>query len=176
VRKVSFSIRDEERKKVVLRIAKPHSPVEVLKTLFGKDLSLSNVWSIQCNPECSANYYGYVGLCDKNAMQWIFLNHKPICCPFILKLIKIVFKERLNLFSDQESNTSDSHDENIFILFFLTFSQKKFTFVNENGKRYIMFYDIQKILNTIKNCAFKCLAELTVSTVTPYLRKTQIYI
>lgn len=38
-----------------------------------------------------------------------------------------------------------------------------------------MFYDMQKILNTIKNCTFKCLAEeVTVSDVTPYLCKTQL--
>ncbi|XP_071577185.1 DNA mismatch repair protein MutL [Temnothorax nylanderi] len=172
---VSFSIRDDDRKKVVLRIAKPHSPVEVLRTLFGKDLPLNRVWSVQCGPEFSANYHGYVGLSDKNAMQWIFLNHRPICCPLILRLIKIAFKERLNLFSDQESNARDPYDKNMFILFFLTFSQKEFTFVTESGERYIMFYDMQKILNTIKNCAFKCLAEeAAVSAVTPYLCKTQL--
>ncbi|XP_024876264.1 uncharacterized protein LOC112457442 [Temnothorax curvispinosus] len=172
---VSFSIRDDDRKKVVLRIAKPHSSVEVLRTLFGKDLPLNRVWSVQCSPEFIANYHGYVGLSDKNAMQWIFLNHRPICCPLILRLIKIAFKERLNLFSDQESNARDPYDKNMFILFFLTFSQKEFTFVTENGERYIMFYDMQKILNTIKNCAFKCLAEeAAVSAVTPYLCKTQL--
>lgn len=108
-------------------------------------------------------------------MQWIFLNHRPIYCPLILKLIKIVFKEKLNLFSDQKSNARDPYDENVFILFFLTFSQKEFMRVTENGKRYIMFYNIQKILNTIKNCAFQCLGEkATVSAVTPYSCKTQL--
>lgn len=169
---MSFSIRDEDRKKVHLRIAKPHSPVEVLKTLFGKDLPLNRVWSIQCNPEFGTNYHGYVGRSDKNAMQWIFLNHRPICCPLILRLIKIAFKERLSLFSDQKSNALDPHDKNTFILFFLTFSQKEFTFVTENGKRCIMFHDMQKILNTIKNCVFKCLAEK--ATVTPHLHKMQL--
>ncbi|XP_011165155.3 DNA mismatch repair protein Mlh3 [Solenopsis invicta] len=168
---VSFSIRDEEQKKVVLRIAKPHSPVEVLKTLFGKDLPLNHVWSIQCSPECNTNYHGYVGLSDKNAMQWIFLNHRPIYCPLILKLIQIAFKERFNL----SSNALDLCEKNIFILFFLTFSEKEFTFVIENEKRCIMFYDMQKILNPIKNCIFKSLAEeATVSAITPYLCKTQM--
>jgi len=116
-----------------------------------------------------------VGLSDKNAMQWIFLNHRPICCPLILKLIKVAFKEgRSNLPS--ESNVRDLYDKDMFILFFLTFSQKEFTFINENGKTYIMFYDTQKILSAIKNCVFKCLAaEARVSSVTPYLRKTQLY-
>ncbi|XP_018302163.1 DNA mismatch repair protein Mlh3 [Mycetomoellerius zeteki] len=131
---VSFSIRDEEQKKVVLRIAKPHNSIEVLRTLVGKDLPLNHVWSIQCGPERNSNYHGYVGLSDKNAMQWIFLNHRPIYCPLILKLIKIVFKEKLNLFSDQKSNARDPYDENVFILFFLTFSQKEFMRVTENGK------------------------------------------
>lgn len=173
---MSFSIRDEERRKVILRIGKPHSPIEVLRTLFGKDLPLNRVWSIQCSPECNTNYHGYVGLSDKKATQWIFLNHKPIYCPLILRLIKIAFKERLNLSSDQEKLiVRDSYVENMFILFFLTVSQKEFTFVTENGKRYIMFYDMQKILNTIKNCTFKCFAEeTTISAVTPYLCKTQL--
>lgn len=172
---MSFSIRDEDRKKVVLRIAKPHSSVEVLRTLFGKDLPLNRVWSIQCGSEFSANYHGYVGLSDKNAMQWIFLNHRPICCPLILRLIKVAFKERLNLFSDQESNAHDPYDKNMFILFFLTFSQKEFTFVTESEKRYIMFYDMQKILNTIKNCVFKCLAaEKAANFVTLHLRRTHL--
>ncbi|XP_011692278.1 PREDICTED: uncharacterized protein LOC105452664 isoform X2 [Wasmannia auropunctata] len=172
--KVSFSIRDEERKKVVLRIAKPHSPAEVLRTLFGKDLSLRNVWSIQCSPESGANYHGYVGLSDKNAMQWFFFNHRPIYCPLILNLIKIVFKERLNLSCDQESNTRDLYNENMFILFFLTLSRKEFTLVTESGERYIMFYNMQKILNVIKNCAFKCLADEAVVSI-PYLcKKTQL--
>ncbi|KAG5336580.1 MLH3 protein, partial [Acromyrmex charruanus] len=109
---VSFSIRDDERKKVVLRIAKPHNSIEVLRTLVGKDLPLNHVWSIQCGSERNSNYHGYVGLSDKNAMQWIFLNHRPIYCPLILKLIKIVFEEKLNLFSDQQSNARDPYDEN----------------------------------------------------------------
>ncbi|KYM85164.1 DNA mismatch repair protein Mlh3 [Atta colombica] len=155
---VSFSIRDDERKKVVLRIAKPHNSIEVLRTLVGKNLPLNHVWSIQCGPERNNNYHGYVGLSDKNAMQWIFLNHRPIYCPLILKLIKIVFEEKLNLFSDQKSNARDPYDENVFILFFLTFSQKEFTHITENGK--IMFYDMQKVLNTVKNCAFEYLTSM----------------
>ncbi|EGI59690.1 hypothetical protein G5I_12092 [Acromyrmex echinatior] len=168
---VSFSIRDDERKKVVLRIAKPHNSIEVLRTLVGKDLPLNHVWSIQCGSERNSNYHGYVGLSDKNAMQWIFLNHRLIYCPLILKLIKIVFEEKLNLFSDQKSNARDPYDENVFILFFLTFSQKEFT--RENGK--IMFHDMQKVLNTVKNCAFQCLADkATVSVITPYLCKMRL--
>lgn len=173
---MSFSIRDEDRKKVVLRIAKPHSPVKVLRMLFGRDLPLNHVWSIECSPEFGVTCHGYVGLSDENAMQWIFLNHKPICYPLLLRLIKIAFKERLNLFPDQESNARDPCDKNMFILFFLTFSQKEFTFVTESGKRYIMFYDMRKILNIIKNCVFKCLGEeaTAVSAITPYSRKTQL--
>lgn len=38
-----------------------------------------------------------------------------------------------------------------------------------------MFYDMQKVLNAVKNCAFKCLAEnATVSAATPYPCKTQL--
>ncbi|XP_011631709.1 uncharacterized protein LOC105423610 [Pogonomyrmex barbatus] len=148
----------------------------VLRILFGRDLSLHRVWTIQCNSEYSTNYYGYMGLSDKNAVQWIFLNHKPIRCPLILKLIKVAFKEKLGLSSNRESNAPDSYDKNMFILLFLTFSQKEFTYVTENAKCYVMFYDIQKILNTVKNCTFECLAEeATISflpVVTPYLHKT----
>ncbi|XP_067207210.1 DNA mismatch repair protein MutL-like isoform X2 [Linepithema humile] len=167
---VSFSIRDEERSKVVLRIAKPHSSTAVLKMLFGKDLPLSHVWSIQCSSEYNTDYHGYIGISEKNATQWIFLNHKPIYCPLILKLIKIAFKERLNLPFDLEG----IHDKNIFILFFLTFPENKFMFIAENGKRCVIFYDMQQILNNVKNCVFKCLSEDTSSAATPYLCKTQL--
>lgn len=122
---------------------------------------------MQCGPEFGANYHGYVGLSDKNAMQWIFLNHRPIWCPLVLRLIKIAFKERLDLFSNR-----DSYDKNIFILLFFTFSRKEFTFVTESGRSYIMFHDMQKILNAVKNCVFKCLAENAAPI--PYSCKTRL--
>lgn len=156
---MSFSIRDEERRKVVLRIAKPHSPIQVLRTFFGKSLSLNHLWLIQCRSESNMN--GYIGLWDKNVTQWIFLNHRLIYCPFILKLIKIAFENRNDLSSNRESNAQDLHDKNLFILLFFTLSPREFTFFNENGKRHVIFYDMQKILSNIKNCMFKCLTEET---------------
>ncbi|XP_070151918.1 DNA mismatch repair protein MutL [Polyergus mexicanus] len=158
--KVSFSIRDEERKKIVLRIAKPHSPIQVLKTFFGKSLSLNHLWLIQCRSVSNMN--GYIGLWDKNVTQWIFLNHRLIYCPFILKLIKIAFENRNDLSSNRESNAQDLHDKNLFILLFFTLSPREFTFFNENGKRHVIFYDMQKILSNIHNCIFKCLTEETI--------------
>lgn len=146
-----------------MRIAKSHSPIQVLRTFFGKSLSLNHLWLIQCRSELnSANYHGYIGLSDRNVMtQWIFLNHRPIYCPLILKLIKIAFEERSGLSSNRGSNVQDLHDKNMFILLFFTLSPTEFTFVNENGKRHVIFYDVQKIINNIKNCAFKCHAEKT---------------
>ncbi|XP_070525171.1 DNA mismatch repair protein MutL [Cardiocondyla obscurior] len=174
--KVSFSIRDEDRKKVILRIAKPHSPVEVLRTLFEKDLPLNRVWSVRCKvSKFNANYHGYVGLSNNNATQWIFLNYRPIYCPLILQLIQVAFKERLSLSRDQQFNRQDLYERKMFILFYLTFPQREFTFVTENRKRSIMFRDMQKILNIVKSCDFKCLVEeATTSVVTPYLCETQL--
>ncbi|XP_072756685.1 uncharacterized protein [Anoplolepis gracilipes] len=162
---VSFSIRDEERRKIVLRIAKPHSPIQVLKTFFGESLLLNHLWLIQYRSELNnVNYHGYVGLSNRNVAQWIFLNHRSIYCPLILEIIKIVFEERSELISNRGFNTQDLRDKNMFILLFLTFSPREFTFFNENGKRHVMFYDLQKILNSIKNCTFKRITkETTIS-------------
>ncbi|XP_026830130.1 DNA mismatch repair protein Mlh3 [Ooceraea biroi] len=171
---VSFSIRDEERKKVVLRIARSHSPVEVLRTLFGKNLPLNHIWLIRCNAEYNMSYHGYIGLSDENTAQWIFLNHKLIYCPLILKLIEASFKRKLRLSINQETNRQDLRNKNIFILIFLTFSPKTFTFVTENEKRYVMFYDMQKILNNIKNSVFKCLTEQIKDRTAPYSCETQL--
>lgn len=93
--------------------------------------------------------------------QWIFLNHRPIHCPLILKVIKIAFEERCGLFSNRGSNMQDLRDKNMFIIFFFKLSPTEFTFVNENGKRHVIFYNMHKILNDIKNCIFKCLANET---------------
>lgn len=171
---MSFSIRDEERSKVVLRIAKPHSSIAILKTLFGKDLPSNHIWFIQCNSEYNTDYHGYIGISNSNATQWIFLNYRPIHCPFILKLIKVAFKEELNLSFDQKSNAKEIHDENIFVLLFLTFPENKFLFITENGKRHVVFYDTQQILNNIKNCVFKCLSKDFTSSATPYSCKTHL--
>lgn len=132
---------------MVLRIAKPHSSMDVLKVLFGNNLSLSHTWSIRCDSE--RNYHGYIGVSGKNAKQWLFLNHRPICCPLVLKLIKIAFRERI-----RKSVARDT-----FVLFFITLAQDEFTCFIENGRRYVMFRDLRRILNNIKSCVFKCLAE-----------------
>ncbi|XP_020282763.1 DNA mismatch repair protein Mlh3-like isoform X2 [Pseudomyrmex gracilis] len=147
---VSFSIRDEKRKKVVLRIAKPHSSVDVLRVLFGKNLSLNHTWSIRCDSE--RNYNGYIGVSEKNAKQWLFLNHRPICCPLVLKLIKIAFRERIRKFVARGAR-------DMFVLFFIALAPDEFTCFTENGRRYVMFCDLRRILNNIKSCVFKCLAE-----------------
>lgn len=160
---MSFSIRDEERKKVVLRIAKPHCPIQVLRTFFGKDLSSNHLWLIQSRSALnSVNYHGYVGLFDRNEAQWIFLNHRSIYCPLISKLIKTAFKERNDLSSNQGSSAQDLRNKNMFIIFFFILSPREFTFFNEDGRRHVMLYNIQKILNNIKNCTFKCLEETTI--------------
>jgi DNA mismatch repair ATPase MutL len=115
------------------------------------------------------NYHGYIGLSDEDTLQWIFLNDRLIYYPLILKLIKVAFKKKLRLSVNQKSNWQDLRKKNMFILIFLTFSQKTFTFAVENEKRYAMFYDTQKILNNIRNSVFKCLAEqITNHTAIPY--------
>ncbi|XP_014468583.1 PREDICTED: DNA mismatch repair protein Mlh3-like [Dinoponera quadriceps] len=152
--KVSFSIRDEEQRRVALRIAKPHCPIDILRALFGKNLPLNRIWSIRCSAKYNTKYHGYIGLSEKNAMQCIFLNHRLISCSFILKLIIDDFKKCLDV-----SFRSKFNDKNIFILFFLTLKKHEFTFTTENGKKLLMFHDMQKILNSIKACAFKCTTE-----------------
>ncbi|XP_025159457.1 uncharacterized protein LOC109504700 [Harpegnathos saltator] len=172
---VSFSIRDEEQKRVALRIAKSHSPIDILRALFGKDLPLNHIWSIQCCTKYDMNYHGYVGLSDKNAMQCIFLNYRLINCSFILKLIITDFTEKFNLSSCQKFNGQDLQDKNIFILFFLTLTQDEFEFITENGKKLLMFRDVRKILNNIKACSFKLVAkETTIPAGTTYSRDTQL--
>lgn len=171
---MSFSIRDDDRGEIILKIAKPHSPMEALRILFGKELSSNRIWSIRCDSEYSTNCHGYIGLCNGNAMQRVFLNHRPIRWSLVLKLIKIAFKDSFDFSLYREHNVRIVQDKNIFILFFLTFSQKEFLFITENGKRYILFDDIQKILSAIKNCAFECLGEKTAASTSPYLREEHL--
>ncbi|XP_032677525.1 DNA mismatch repair protein Mlh3-like isoform X2 [Odontomachus brunneus] len=172
---VSFSIRDEEQERVVMRIAKPHSPIDVLRTLFGKNLPMNHIWSIQCDAKYNTNYHGYVGLSDKNAMQYIFLNYRLINCSSILKLIIAGFKKNLDLSFYQKFNAQSLQDENIFILLFITLTQDEFAFITENGKKLLMFRDMQKILNSIKTWTFNCVAEkTTVSASTTYSNDAQL--
>lgn len=153
-----------------MRIAKPHSPIEILKVLFKENLSSDHIWLIQHIAESNMMiYHGYIGLSDKNTMQRIFLNNKPICSSLILKLIKISFKETLSL--DEEFNIQN---KNIFIVFFLTLPKKEFTYIIEKEKKCVMFYDIHKILSSIKSCIFKRLSkENTVYAGSSYLTKRQ---
>lgn len=170
---MSFSIRDEERRKVVLRIAKPHCPIQVLGTFLGKDLS--HLKLIQSGSALnSVNYHGYVGLSDRNETQWIFLNDRSIYCPLISRLIKTAFEERSDLSSNRGSSAQDLHDKNMFVIFFFTLSPREFTFFNEAGRRRVMLYNTQKILSDIKNCTFKCLEGTTIcAAAPPDLRETR---
>lgn len=158
-----------------MRIAKPHSPIDVLRVLFGKNLPLNHIWSIQCNARYKTNYHGYIGLSDKKAIQCIFLNHRLINCSFILKLIIAGFKENLDLSFYQKLNAQNLQDENIFILLFITLTQDEFTFITENGKKLLMFRDVQEILNSIKTWTFNCVAvKTTVSASTTYPNDAQL--
>lgn len=155
-----------------MRIAKPHSPIDVLRILFGKNLPLNHIWSIQSNTRYKLNYHGYVGLSDKKAMQCIFLNHRLISCFFILKSIIANFKKNLDLSFYQKMKIQN---ENIFILLFITLTQDEFTLITKNGKKFLMFHDMQKILNSIKACIFKCNAEeITVSANMTYSNDAQL--
>lgn len=121
----------------------------------------------------SVKYHGYIGLSNRNEEHWIFLNHRSIYCPLILKLIKTAFRERINLSSNQGSNLQDLHDKNMFVIFSFILSPREFTFFNEDGKRHVIFYNMQKILNNIKNCTFKCLEKTTIFAALSDLRETR---
>lgn len=85
------------------------------------------------------------------------------------------FKQSLDISFHSKFNAQDLQDKNIFVLLFLTLRQNEFTFVTENGKKLLMFRDVQKILNSIKTCVFTCIAEeITVSAGKTYLYDAQL--
>ncbi|XP_015428859.1 PREDICTED: DNA mismatch repair protein Mlh3-like [Dufourea novaeangliae] len=106
---VSFSIRDDQGKKVIMIISKPHKPIEIFKSLYRREVSFNNVWYIENVNEDSTKFCAFIGLANTklNARQYIFLNNRPVHCPLILQVISTAFITILRS-SVQKTNNFDS--------------------------------------------------------------------
>ncbi|KZC07380.1 DNA mismatch repair protein Mlh3 [Dufourea novaeangliae] len=150
---VSFSIRDDQGKKVIMIISKPHKPIEIFKSLYRREVSFNNVWYIENVNEDSTKFCAFIGLANTklNARQYIFLNNRPVHCPLILQVISTAFITILR--SSVQARSSRRHqirkNQAIFILLFI--SCRDYIFTVEKGKKVLILPSIQDLLLSIRN-------------------------
>lgn len=145
----SFTIRDDQKKKVTMIIAKPHKPLDVFKSLYSQEVSLHKVWYTKCTKKSNIKFCAYIGLADSEtaASQYIFVNDKLVHCPLILQVVSATFIDILKFFRRQHYELIWKK-EAVFILLFIMCSNYIFTI--ENGKKTLMFSNIQDLLQIIR--------------------------
>ncbi|KAK1119119.1 hypothetical protein K0M31_013619 [Melipona bicolor] len=145
----SFSIRDDQKKKITMIIAKPHKPLDVFKSLYSQQVSLHKVWYTKCTKKSNIKFCVYIGLADSKtaASQYIFVNDKLVHCPLILQVVSATFIDILKFFRRQHYEHT-SKKETVFILLFIMCTNYIFTI--ENGRRTLMFSNIQDLLQIIR--------------------------
>ncbi|XP_017767501.1 PREDICTED: DNA mismatch repair protein MutL-like [Eufriesea mexicana] len=145
----SFSVRDDQEKKVTMIITKPHNPIDIFKSLYKKEVLLHKIWYIKSMKKPDIKFYAYIGFSNSNfiASQCIFLNDKLVHCPIILQVASTTFINTLKFFKKRHCQQIPEKRA-IFILFFIM--SNKYIFTIENGKKTLMFSDMQDILQTIR--------------------------
>ncbi|XP_076662565.1 DNA mismatch repair protein MutL [Halictus rubicundus] len=147
---VSFSIRDDQRQRVIMAIAKPHEPIEIFQLLYCKQVSLDNLWHIRNTSESRVKFCAFIGLANtkSNALQYIFLNNRPVHCPLILRMISAAFVGRLRCFA-RATHHQIPKRKSIFILLFI--SCREYIFTMENRKRTLILPSVQNLFLAIQN-------------------------
>ncbi|KOC58708.1 DNA mismatch repair protein mutL, partial [Habropoda laboriosa] len=147
---VSFSIRDDHKKEVIMIITKPHDPINIFKLLYNREVLLREIWCIKCTRKSDIKFCAYIGLADVNfaAMQNMFLNNKPVHCPLILQVVSATFMNSLQLFKKIQYEQFLKRD-NVFILLYIWCTEYIFTI--ENGKRTLILPNVQSLLQNIKS-------------------------
>lgn len=130
-------------------IAKPHKPLDVFKSLYSQEVSLHKIWYTKCTKKSNIKFCAYIGLADSKtaASQYIFVNDKLVHCPLILQVVSATFIDILKFFR-KEHYEHVSKKEAVFILLFIMCTNYSFTI--ENGKRTLMFSNIQDLLQIIR--------------------------
>ncbi|KAF3429786.1 hypothetical protein E2986_01468 [Frieseomelitta varia] len=115
----SFTIRDDQKKKVTMIIAKPHKPLDVFKSLYSQEVSLHKVWYTKCTKKSNIKFCAYIGLAESETAA-----------------------------SQKQHYEFISEKAAVFILMFIMCSNYIFTI--ENGRRTLMFSNIQDLLQIIR--------------------------
>ncbi|CAK9832252.1 DNA mismatch repair protein Mlh3 [Anthophora retusa] len=147
---VSFSIRDDYRKEVIMTITKPHDPIDIFRLVYNKKVLFHKIWYMKCTKRSDIKFCAYIGLTDVNstAMQKIFLNNKLVCCPLVLQIVSATFINILKLFGKNQCEQFVKK-ETIFILLFIWCTEYIFTI--EHGKRTLILPNVQGLLQNIKS-------------------------
>ncbi|XP_034186040.2 DNA mismatch repair protein MutL [Osmia lignaria lignaria] len=170
---VSFSIRDDQEKDVIMTVSKPHNPVDIFQLLYNKEVKLNNIWYIQSVEEVDVKFSAYIGLTNirSKATQYVFLNNKLVHCPLILEVISAIFNNTFKCFTTTHCEQKLTRKA-VFILIFITCTDYVFTMINE--KRTLVLPNIQELLQNIKkeilNIFTKNIAPLS-NHVSKYVRR-----
>ncbi|XP_054014068.1 DNA mismatch repair protein Mlh3-like isoform X1 [Hylaeus anthracinus] len=159
---VSFSIRDDQQKKVILRITKQHRPIEIFKFLYNKEISINNLLYIKDTKESDAKFCAYIGLTNTelSAKQYVFLNNRFVHCPLILQMISAIFINTLHNFA-RKHYWQIPKKETIFILLFITCEEYFFTI--EKGKKTLVLPILQDLLHTVRSAIVNIFVENAMS-------------
>ncbi|XP_076634703.1 DNA mismatch repair protein MutL [Colletes latitarsis] len=147
---VSFSIRDNQKNKVIMIITKPHRPIEILKLLYNREISVDNLHYIESTKDSDTKFSAYIGLTNTKltAKQYIFLNNRPVHCPFILQMISTIVITTIKCFATARY-WQIPKKEAIFILLFITCEEYFFTV--EKGTKTLILPRVQDLLQNIRN-------------------------
>lgn len=138
----SFSIRDDGETKLITKISKPRTTIEIFHPLYNKEVSPNNMWYIEDKEKSYIQFCAYIGLSNirSNPTQFIFLNNIPVRCPLILREIS-------DTFIDVLSSVRRVQRKNAFILLFITCPEYIFTI--EQEKRTLLLPRVHDLLQSI---------------------------
>nr|XP_033325503.1 uncharacterized protein LOC117220009 [Megalopta genalis] len=147
---VSFSIRDDQESKVIMAVGRPHESIEIFKLLYYKEISFDNLWHISNTNESRIKFSAFIGLSNtkSNALQYIFLNNRPVHCPYILQMISAALNGRVRSLVGSRIHEIPKM-KSTFILLFISCTDYIFTM--ENRKRTLILPSIQDLLFGIRN-------------------------
>ncbi|XP_076247458.1 uncharacterized protein LOC143187253 [Calliopsis andreniformis] len=144
----SFSIRDDQEKRIIMVASKSRSPIKSIHLLYNKEISFTNLWCVKHTRTSDINFHAYVALTKSYATQYIFLNNKPVYCPVILHMISSTFIALWHFFGKVQSKQI-LKPEAVFILLFIRSTQ--YIFSVEKGKRILILTSTQDLLHIIRS-------------------------
>ncbi|XP_076228815.1 uncharacterized protein LOC116428374 [Nomia melanderi] len=147
---VSFSIRDDQERRLIMAITKPHKPMDIFKLLYYKEVSFNNLWYINNMNDPCTKFHAFIGFSNRksNAIQYIFLNNRPVHCPLIRQVISNAFINALKLFVKAGLHQIPKRKA-IFILLFISCTEHIFTL--ENRKKTLILPSVRNLLLSIQN-------------------------
>lgn len=170
---VSFSIRDDQEKDVIMTVTKPHNPTDIFQLLYNKEGRLDNIWYIQSMEGVNVKFSAYIGLTNirSKATQYVFLNNKLVHCPLILEVISAIFINTYKCFTTTHCKQKLTRKA-VFILIFITCTNYVLAMLYD--KRTLVLPNIQELLQNIKkeilNIFTKNIAPLS-NNVSKYVRR-----